>query len=66
MDRASLHVDLIGALFGWPALVKLVMSNVGKFLDIPFRGSSIPVPIINRFLTLSYYLGGSRYDSVGD
>jgi SAM-dependent methyltransferase len=58
LDRASLDVEWIGALFGWPALVKLVMNNVGKFLDIPFRGSSIPVPIINRFLTLITILEG--------
>lgn len=51
VERAGLEVMRSGALFFWPALVKLAGALRERLLGVPFRGSELPSPAVNSFLT---------------
>ncbi len=51
LESASLRVEKMGALFLWSAVVKYIMGRYEDLTGAEFRGSSIPMPLVNRVLT---------------
>lgn len=52
LEASKLQVQQLGALFGWSAIVKFIMSIVGKITGREFRGSGIPPIWFNELLRL--------------